>query len=795
MIYTFYSYKGGVGRSMALANVAELLYQAGWKVLMVDWDLEAPGLEQYFPLDLDEVLNQPGVIDMLLGYKEQIAERLPVSAGEDETLPFEKPDQFTIDIYPHTSGPGRLLLLPAGKRHPEGQFAAYARAVHTFDWVDFYQNWEGELYFDWLWMQFEQMADVVLIDSRTGVTEMGGVCTQQLADTVLMFCTPNQQSFDGTYEMAQRLKRDKIRQLRGGRPLTVLVVPARVEDRAEAELLSAFRNQFIEKFQSFLPETLQGELESLWDLKIPHVPYYAFDEIVAVREQGNTHEKGKGADDMIRAFTKLADVMTRLDPKLLPYEEAIDFYLSTKAWDKAASLLNNDKLKSFYHAGQAKTLDGWFSKFPLTELERHPRLLLWWGKILNDNFGQLKRAMTFFNLAEEQFRQQGDPISAVEAQIWQSVGLRMMGQANKAVDLASKGLDQLKTLVSDNNSWLIAWATRNRGLAYGTAGDIVKALADTRQALAQFSRLGDKYKYLVGLCHHDIGVSLAKQGNISQAEHHYRQAVHIWRELGNDNDLANTSVGLGQILSEAGRYDEALAQLNQGRDIALRIGAIRRAAFALAGIGDVYFRYKAYEQALKAYNLSIGYAQDAGVQSLEISNQVKLSECFLYLSQQYDLMKALEKARQARRMAAENGLSFEKGLASLVQAKVHIHLEQYADSFRLLDEAAAYFAENNVVEHVRARLWWGYGLYLDKKAPEAFSHLQVATKLMPAIDEIKLAYGLGQTVAEVSELLDSFLKQTDISTEARDGIRRLLMAQRQHEQLLEKYLLEKSSRI
>ena len=42
MIYTFYSYKGGVGRTMALANIAELFYQSGKKVLMVDWDLEAP---------------------------------------------------------------------------------------------------------------------------------------------------------------------------------------------------------------------------------------------------------------------------------------------------------------------------------------------------------------------------------------------------------------------------------------------------------------------------------------------------------------------------------------------------------------------------------------------------------------------------------------------------------------------------------------------------------------------------------------------------------------------------------
>jgi cellulose biosynthesis protein BcsQ len=47
-IVTFYSYKGGVGRTMAMANVAVLLAQRNLKVLAVDWDLEAPGLERYF---------------------------------------------------------------------------------------------------------------------------------------------------------------------------------------------------------------------------------------------------------------------------------------------------------------------------------------------------------------------------------------------------------------------------------------------------------------------------------------------------------------------------------------------------------------------------------------------------------------------------------------------------------------------------------------------------------------------------------------------------------------------------
>ena len=55
-IVTFYSYKGGVGRTMALANVAVLLSQWGKKVLMVDWDLEAPGLEHFF---LPEMSSEP----------------------------------------------------------------------------------------------------------------------------------------------------------------------------------------------------------------------------------------------------------------------------------------------------------------------------------------------------------------------------------------------------------------------------------------------------------------------------------------------------------------------------------------------------------------------------------------------------------------------------------------------------------------------------------------------------------------------------------------------------------------
>ena len=42
-VVTFYSFKGGTGRTMALANVAWILAANGKRVLVVDWDLESPG--------------------------------------------------------------------------------------------------------------------------------------------------------------------------------------------------------------------------------------------------------------------------------------------------------------------------------------------------------------------------------------------------------------------------------------------------------------------------------------------------------------------------------------------------------------------------------------------------------------------------------------------------------------------------------------------------------------------------------------------------------------------------------
>jgi len=305
MIFTFYSYKGGVGRTMALANIAESFYNAGFKVLMVDWDLEAPGLERFFEIDYNKTIDCPGIIDMVQGYKKIMAKELPDGGGL-ESFPFEKLDQFIIDIYPNSYHDGNLWLLPAGRRSRE-HFSEYAGTVLNFNWFEFYKKWDGELYFEWLRRQFLKKADIVLIDSRTGVTEMGGVCTYQLADAVVMFCAPNQQNLHGTNEMAKNFKMAGVKESRRGRPLDLVIVPARVEDRAEAKLLNAFHDIFVDTFSKYLPEKIEGGSDEFWKLKIPHVPYYAFNEEVAVREKGEIR-----SEDLVKAYALLARIMTKI---------------------------------------------------------------------------------------------------------------------------------------------------------------------------------------------------------------------------------------------------------------------------------------------------------------------------------------------------------------------------------------------------------------------------------------------------------------------------------------------------
>jgi len=321
VIWTFYSFKGGAGRSMAVANVGEYLYRQGLRVVMVDWDLEAPGLESFFFRAADElkpIRSQLGLIDVLLGYKRQFP-MLPFPPREAQTEEIRRILRAELSplsgiVYPihapepsaGTSGAG-LWIITAGWRGGE-RFPEYVEAVQSFDWSDFYLSFQGEAFFEWMREQLldEMAADVVLIDSRTGATEMGGVCTRQLADVVVAFCVPTLQNLTDTFTLTESFLKEEVIDARG-RPLQVVVIPSRIEN-SEIDARNRFRREFRALLDRFTPPALQRVDRGFWDLKIPYIPKYTYLENLAVGASDS-------AEELETAYTTLAMHLALLAPE------------------------------------------------------------------------------------------------------------------------------------------------------------------------------------------------------------------------------------------------------------------------------------------------------------------------------------------------------------------------------------------------------------------------------------------------------------------------------------------------
>ncbi|MGF6754904.1 tyrosine-protein kinase family protein [Paraburkholderia sp. GAS42] len=208
-VVTFYSFKGGVGRSMALVNVAVQLAEAGKKVLLVDFDLEAPGLATF---DLTRPKSSvPGIVDYVHEY---------VSTAM-------APD-FSSYVYKTTelAGKGEIWVMPAGL-HSED----YAPRLNCIDWAHLYAEQEGYLMFEDLRRQWESKLDpdYVLIDSRTGHSDIEGICTRQLPDAVCMLFFPNEQNLLGLRRVAANVRAQNATSP-GGRPIEIHFAASNVPD-------------------------------------------------------------------------------------------------------------------------------------------------------------------------------------------------------------------------------------------------------------------------------------------------------------------------------------------------------------------------------------------------------------------------------------------------------------------------------------------------------------------------------------------------------------------------------------
>jgi len=98
---TFYSYKGGVGRTLAAANLGVFLAKSGKKTVLIDFDLDGPGLTAKFHLDIK---GKTGLLDYLLHFQ----------TTENDDFPLK---DIVVDVPIDDANKGALKLIHAGDYH------------------------------------------------------------------------------------------------------------------------------------------------------------------------------------------------------------------------------------------------------------------------------------------------------------------------------------------------------------------------------------------------------------------------------------------------------------------------------------------------------------------------------------------------------------------------------------------------------------------------------------------------------------------------------------------------------
>lgn len=241
---TFYSYKGGAGRSLALANAARYLARLKYKVVALDFDLEAPGLHYKFAStsDAKPLPVSAGVVDYI--YNFVVEGRI-----EDSVRSFA----YNVSV-PGVDKP-LVHLIPAGKAPSKEYWSKLAR----INWHDLFYSKDAkgvQVFLELKNRILDEFApDFLLIDSRTGITEMGGVATTLLADMVICLVLPTMENLEGARAVLRSLNHS-VRES-GRDRLELMVALSRLPQMKESDSE--------EKFIRAIRSTLNEEAEDLKD--------------------------------------------------------------------------------------------------------------------------------------------------------------------------------------------------------------------------------------------------------------------------------------------------------------------------------------------------------------------------------------------------------------------------------------------------------------------------------------------------------------------------------------------------
>lgn len=310
---TFYSYKGGVGRTLALLNVGALLAANGRKVVAVDLDLEAPGF------GLSNLTRRSGRDS--LGVSDLLRDRH--KGGRREF----REHCYTLSTQHLGFDAGNFLLMPTGTNP--------TWLSHVLP--DLYRDptGDGAELFLLLLDEIENALapDFILIDSRTGRADIAGIALLELPQVIVAVCGLNEQNVGGMSRVLSDLRTHSARQ---SEILTLLAlspvpiensllpqrtagqsIPPPLLDRASISSLSAdpraLLTQRIAEIKTQLFVEIQQDFTNSVQKRFPEIDerdlfhQFPYDPLVPLTDELQIVRPG----ELGRAYGELADVIAR----------------------------------------------------------------------------------------------------------------------------------------------------------------------------------------------------------------------------------------------------------------------------------------------------------------------------------------------------------------------------------------------------------------------------------------------------------------------------------------------------
>jgi cellulose biosynthesis protein BcsQ len=321
-IITFYSYKGGTGRSMTVANVAAYLARTH-RVLVIDWDLEAPGLHYYFSeVNIRNVEIQKG------GLLEFFEDNLNLGKAILPEAASLKPENYISE-----TTIANLFFMKAGRFD-----STFADRVRRFDWEGLHKRSPSTIpsFANDLMEEYEY----ILIDSRTGMSDTSAICTAIMPEKLVIVFTANSQNVEGAIGVA-RTAIEYRKQSNDIRPLMIFPLPSRVEMQ-ERKLLEEWRfsmptanapgRGFQRAFESLVKSAYdqEADLSTYFDrAQIQHSAQYSYGEEIAVLQERRDRLS------LATSYIDFAEIVKTLDT---PWD------LNSKVPPRAALTSSNEEL-------------------------------------------------------------------------------------------------------------------------------------------------------------------------------------------------------------------------------------------------------------------------------------------------------------------------------------------------------------------------------------------------------------------------------------------------------------------